>query len=178
MSVEKTYHLDLKTLLEYLRGKSATLRATLLLPRNRQPCQGYIFVRSGSVIRGYVFSPNGALLAQGQNAYTQLSSVTEWRVRIETEQVIEQELLALLQYYTLPVDVPVTSPPVPAPRQKKPLDIAMLQMFSSKQSLLLRTVFAMVNGERTVEQIKAQLNFPPNAVEEAFNILRSLGYVE
>jgi len=176
--MEKTYHLDLKTLLEYLRGKSAVLRTTITLPKNRQPCQGYLFLRNGSVIRGYVFNQAGSLLAEEQQAYTLLGAATEWRVSIDTEQATEQAFLSLAQQYSLPLPGLQTNQVVRPPYQKKALDLNALQMFSTKESLLLRSVYTLVNGERSVEQIKAQLHLSPNLIEEALGILRSLGYIE
>jgi hypothetical protein len=154
------------------------LRTTITLPKNRQFCQGYLFLRSGNVIQGYLLNQAGTLLLSGQPAYTQLSIASEWHVLIDTDQVIEQEMFKLVQHYGLPFNLSDTNPAPPAPQQKRPLNDIHLQMFSSKQSLLLRTVFALVNGERTVAQIKMQLNFPPESIEEALTILRSLGYIE
>ena len=176
--MEKTYHLDLKTVLEYLWGKSAILRTTIALAKNRQPCQGYLFLRGGNVIQSYVLNQAGVLLLSGQPAYAQLSSASEWLVRIDTDPVIEQEMFKLVQQYRLPFNPSNSNPSPSAPQQKRPLNDIQLQMFSPKQSLLLRTVFALINGERTFAQIKMQLNFPSESIEEALTILRSLGYIE
>ncbi|SRR5258708_19150768 len=176
--MEKTYHLDLKTLLEYLHGKSAVLRTSIVLPKMRQPCQGYIFLKNGQVLRSYVLDHAGTLLSEGPKANAQLSTTTEWRVQIESEQIVEQELVTLVQQYRIPSGLLSTGPAATAPHQRRPLDMAALQMFSPKQSLLLRTVFTLVNGERTVAQIKTQLNYPPNIIEETLEVLRSLGYIE
>lgn len=175
--MEKTYHLDLKTVLEYLKGNSAILRTTITLPKNRQFCQGYLFLRGGNVIQGYVLNQAGVLLLSGQYAYTQLNIANEWYVRMDTDPIIEQEIFKLVQQHGLPFNLSDMNPSQPVPRAKRPLNDTHLQIFSPKQSLLLRTVFALINGERTVAQIKTQLNYPPKSIEEALDILRSLGYI-
>ncbi len=50
--------------------------------------------------------------------------------------------------------------------------------YTSKQRLVLRTVFAMVNGERNIEQIKAQLNLSSEAVDDALIYLNSIDVIE
>ena len=58
------------------------------------------------------------------------------------------------------------------------LEAYLLNGYTSKQRLVLRTVFAMVNGERTVEQIKAQLNLSSEAVDDALNYLSSIEVID
>jgi hypothetical protein len=177
--MEKTYHLDLKTLLEYLREKSAVLRTRVTLPRNRHPGQGYLFLSKGSILRCYVLAPDATLLVDGPDAYKLLNTSVEWYVRIDTEQMIELEIQAHLQGSPPPTDIPTFNVPVEtrALRQLRPLEMAVLQHFPAKQSLLLRTVFTMVNGERTADEIKGRLRLPPQVVEEALNILRNIGVI-
>jgi len=180
--VERKYFLDLQTLLGYLQGKSAVLRTTTTLPKNRQACQGYIFLKYGKVLNCYVLSQAGALMLEGTNAYNQLSTSTEWYVRIDMEEAIEQELRSLMQRYGLTLHT--LAPPDPshatgrALRQKRPMDLAFVQQFPQNQSLLLRTVFTLVNGERTIAQIKAQLRYSPEVVDEALDMLHATGFIE
>lgn len=175
--MEKTYHLDLKTLLEYLQGKSAVLRTTLRVPQHRQKCLGYIFVVEHTV-HHYILTQDGALALAGEGAAALLSACVEWLVRIGTAQAIEQDLLLFARQYSLPLATPFPSAVEAVPRQKRPLDPFMLQGYSYGQSLVLRTVFAMINGERTVEQMKLQLRLPAQSVEEALAILRTLDVIE
>jgi hypothetical protein len=58
------------------------------------------------------------------------------------------------------------------------LEPDLLSGYSSKQRVILRTVFAMINGQRTIEQIKGHLHLSPKAVDEALNYLHWLGVVE
>lgn len=175
--MEKTYHLDLKTLLEYLQGKSAVLRTTVKVPQSRQPCQGYIFVVENTA-HHYILSGEGALLLAGKGAADLLNRSTEWQVRIGTAQAIGQDLRLFAHRYGLPLTLPPLSPAETAPRQKRVLDLSLLQQFSYGQSLVLRTVYALVNGQRTVEQMKLQLRLPAESVEEALAILRTLDVIE
>ncbi len=195
--MEKTYHLDLKTLLEFMRSKSAILRTTLTIPKQRNACQGVLYLKKDGSAHGFIFTQEGLLLFSGADAHTALSTSTEWLVRLDTEQVVEAELLALARRYGLAlgnspnhavgssppfVNLPSGSPPNHAvgraPRPKNPLDQTILQRFSARQSLTLRTVLAMVNGTRSVEQIKAQLNLSPELVEEALEVLRNIDIIE
>jgi hypothetical protein len=176
--MEKTFYLDLKTLLEYLRGKSALLSTLITLPRQRQPCQGYIFFLDGNIRHGLILNPQGALLLAGADAYARLSAGTEWRVRIDTTSTIAEEMSALFQRHGLALYPALSENTETAPRQKRMLDMAILQSFPAKQRLLLHTVFSLINGERTAMQIKAQLHFPPEAIDEALTILRSIDMIE
>lgn len=69
------------------------------------------------------------------------------------------------------------------PKQKS-LDSSLLQELPLQQRLCTRLVFAMINGERSVEEIKGRLHIPPNAVEEnnaideTVNRLRALNVIE
>jgi len=175
--MEKTYHLDLKTLLEYLQGKSAVLRTTVKVPQSRRPCQGYIFVVENTV-HHFILNEDGAVLVTGQTAADLLSGRTEWHVRIGTAREIGQDLHLFAQRYALPIALPPLSPAGGAPRQKRALDPSLLQQFSYGQSLVLRTVYALVNGQRTVEQMKLQLRLPAETVEGALAILRTLDVIE
>jgi hypothetical protein len=59
-----------------------------------------------------------------------------------------------------------------------PLEPHLLNNYSLKQRVILRTVFAMINGRRTIEQIKGQLHLSSQAVDEALNYLHWIGVVE
>ncbi len=74
------------------------------------------------------------------------------------------------------------SPPIDRdmyiPRPIAPLESHVLDDYSLKQRVILRTVFAMVDGKRTIEQIKGQLHLSSNAVDEALNYLHWIGVIE
>jgi hypothetical protein len=177
--MEKTYYLDLPTLLGYVRGKSAILRTTITFAKNQPSCQGFLFLLNASTRHCYILSQKGQLLSEGDDAYKRLSQSAEWQVRMDVEQIIGQEWLAWLQQYRLPYKLSEAETAQVIPRPKRALDALMLHQFSHPQALFLRTVFTLVNGQRTVEQIKARLpQASPQAVDDALNILRTLGAIE
>ena len=177
--MEKTYYLDLPTLLGYMRDKSAILRTTITLAKNQPPCQGILFLRPASGMYCYILSQKSRVLFEGEEAYKRLSQSTEWLVRMDAEQNIEQEWLQWLQQHNLTYNVPGPSASETIPRPKRALDALILHQFSHQQALFLRAVFTFVNGQRTVEQIKARLpQASPQMVDEALNILRTLGLIE
>ncbi|MBX5451156.1 hypothetical protein [Thermogemmatispora sp.] len=190
--MDKVYYLDLQTLLDNLQGQSAILSTTVSVPSVRGTCQGLVFVKDGTVLESLIQGPNGALLASGARAYALLSSRDQWQVRIQPD--VEQILRTMIQP-ALPESEPrpgpgsrspqAALPPAgsasfslsPVPRPLRPLDAQLLAGFSMRQRFVLRLVFTMVNGERSVEQIKAQLNLSPAVVEEALTTLRTLGVI-
>nr|BBH92651.1 hypothetical protein KTA_08500 [Thermogemmatispora argillosa] len=191
-TMDKVYYLDLQTLLDNLQGQSAILSTTVSVPTVRGTCQGLVFVKEGIVLESLIQGPNGALLASGSRAYALLSSRDQWQVRIQPD--VEQILRTMIRP-ALPEPEPkpgpgsrsaqTALPPAgtssfslsPVPRPLRPLDAQLLAGFSMRQRFVLRLVFTMVNGERSVEQIKAQLNLSPAVVEEALTTLRTLGVI-
>lgn len=177
--MEKTYYLDLPTLLGYVRGKSAMLRTTIALARNQPSGQGILFLLRANIMHCYILSQAGVLLFEGDTAYKRLSQSTEWLVRIDAEPIINQEWLTWLQQHNLAHNAPVPQTPEGIPQPKRALDALILRQFSHQQALFLRTVFTLVNGQRTVEQIKARLpQSPPQTIDDALNVLRTLDVIE
>ncbi len=76
------------------------------------------------------------------------------------------------------------SPPQKTPRleQKSPvpyrivqdLDVRQLQMYTSWQRTLLLTVFSLIDGKHTAEEIAAYAQLPSVKVEEALHVLALL----
>ncbi len=64
------------------------------------------------------------------------------------------------------------------PRIIAPLESNLLNEYSLRQRVILRTVFAMINGQRTIEQIKGQLHLSSHTVDEALSHLYQLGTIE
>ncbi len=110
-----------------------------------------------------------------------LSNKTQWQMRIDSN--IDQTFRSMRQQNTQSLQAQNTNsaPSFPfsyIPRPLGDLEPYLLNGYTSKQRLVLRTVFAMVNGERTVEQIKAQLNLSSDAVDEALMYLNSISLIE
>ncbi len=176
--MEKKYYLDLQTLLEYLQGQPALLSTEVNVPGLRGVCRGYLFLKDGAIIACMIQAPNGALVREGEVAYRLIQGNGEWQVRIDPE--IERTFWSMKQQGGEAHQEIAPSPAAiaSAPRPRRPLDPALLNQCSSKQRMILRMVFMLVNGQRTVEQIKAQLHLPAEVVEEALMSLRSMGVID
>jgi hypothetical protein len=176
--MEKAYYLDLKTLLEYLQGQQALLSTEVSVPGIRARCTGYIFFRETTIIGCLIQLLDGSVWREGEEAYRFLTENREWYVRIDLN--IEQTFRAMRQRYE-PLAQSYVPPPPPrprAPRAVKPLDAGALVQFSTKQRLLLRMVYTLVNGQRTVDQIKAQVHVPAEVVDDVLATLHNLGAIE
>lgn len=189
MSSDKIYNLDLQTLISFLQDQSALLYTMVDMPDVREPCHGYLFLRKRTIIGCQVQSQEGVLLLRDQEAYKVLSMKTHWQIRIEAD--IDATLRSMSQQVMQTVQpqrasagtstgrgIPRLFPVAYVPRVVGSLEAYLLNGYTSKQRLVLRTVFAMVNGERTIEQIKAQLNLSPEAIDDALNYLSSIEVIE
>lgn len=177
-SMEKVYHLDLPTLLEIVHGQSALLSTEIMVPALQGRCAGYLFFRHTAIIGCLVQAPNGTAWQEGEQAYRLLSASGEWRVRIDPN--IEQTFRDMKQSHYQPSQwsIPSLSPALQPPRPIRALDPTLLNQFSTQQRLILRMVFMMVNGQRTVAQIEEQLRLPTETIEAALTRLRTLGVIE
>ena len=181
MPPDKVYHIDLQTLINFLQDQSAILYTTVDIPDIGVPCHGYIFVRRRTIIACQIQAQDGVILYQDQEAYMLLSTKTQWQMRIDSN--IDQTLRSMRPQNTqdLQAQNPNSARLFPGsyiPRAIGTLESYLLNGYTSKQRLVLRTVFAMINGERNVEQIKAQLNLSSDAVDDALTYLVSIEVIE
>ncbi len=178
--MDKVYYLDLQTLLEYLQGQSALLLTEVHVPGQSGACTGYLFLKNTAIVACLIQSAGKMIVREGEQAYQLVKGSAEWRVRIDPD--IEQTYWLLKQQGGdfRPASAPLTqsSRAVSIPRPLVPLDADIIQSFPAKDRLLLRMVFTLVNGQRTAEQIKAQLRLPPEKVDEALRSLRALGIID
>lgn len=73
----------------------------------------------------------------------------------------------------------VLSPPdMLIPRARMSLEASLSDEYTTRQRVILRTVFAMINGQRTIAQMKERLNLSPEAIDEALTTLRTMGVIE
>jgi|ERR1019366_168214 hypothetical protein len=182
MSADKIYNLDLQTLINFLQEQSALLYTTVDIPDMRGPCHGYLFLRKRTIIGCQIQSPDGILLFKDQEAYRLLNTKTHWQFRIEPNIDLTLKSMRPQNTQTLqPADAGANNRLFSVsyvPRVVGSLEAYLLNGYTSKQRLVLRTVFAMVNGDRTIEQIKGQLNLSSEAVDDALNYLSSIGVIE
>ncbi len=178
--MDKVYHLDLQTLLEFLQGQAALLITQVTVPGRRAPSTGYLFFKNATIIGCLIQTADNAIWQEGEQAYQLLKDNEEWRVRMDLD--IEQTYRHMKQqsggFQQLPPAPPQPAPPAYAPRPLMPLTNALLLPFSAKQRLILRMVFMLVDGQRTPAHIKAQLRLPSEIVDEALRSLYALGVIE
>ncbi len=65
---------------------------------------------------------------------------------------------------------PQTPSPVPQP-QVRYLEHQQMQQWTTQQQHLIHTVFSMVNGQRSIADIKQQMPLPPITIDEIIRIL-------
>jgi len=181
MPSDKVYNLDLQTLINLLQDQSALLYTAVDIPDMRGPCHGYVFLRNKTIIGCQIQSQDGILLLKDQEAYRLLGTRIQWQIRVDPN--IDQTFKSMRQQdsQNLQSVSPRSAQFFPVkyiPKVVGSLEAYLLNGYTSKQRLVLRTVFAMVNGGRNVEQIKAQLNLSSEAVDDALNYLRSIGVIE
>jgi hypothetical protein len=70
-----------------------------------------------------------------------------------------------------------TDPDLYVPHVIVPLE-PLLNAYNSKQRVILGTVFAMINGQRAVWQIKAQLHLSSKTVDEVLSHMQQIGVIE
>ena len=182
MRNRKTYFLDLQTLLTYLRGQSCELTAELKVAA--KTARGSILLKEGRVVQCLLTLQNGSQIT-GEQAYKQLETCTRWQVELEPpDEKKNNSSPTLFSPYAAPAPfspAPPSSPyswSSPPLRQKRPLDPFFLQNVSMRERFIVHSVFAMVNGKRTSEEIKFQLRLSPEEVDDALNWLRMLDVIE
>jgi len=183
MHNRKLYFLDLQTLLTYLSGQSCELTAELKV--SEKVARGSILLKEGRIVHCLLSLQNG-LQITGEQAYRQLETCTQWQVELEQPEE-KKKPSPQAQFAPQPAPTPFLSTPPASPRyswsspllrQKRPLDQAFLQNLSMKERLIAHSVFAMVNGNRSSEEIKAQLRLSPKDIDDALNWLRALDVIE
>ena len=183
MRDKKTYFLDLPTLLTYLSSQSCELTTELGL--SGTTAQGSLILRDGKIVSCLLIFSNGQHLI-GEQAYQYLQKGTEWQVHLKTEE--EKKPVAppaqFPSQFFPPTPTPFSSPynygswSATPPRPKGPLDPAYLQNLSMKERLILRSVYVLINGRNSIEEIKNQLRLSPATIEQALATLRMLDVIE
>jgi len=182
MSNRKTYFLDLQTLLTYLSNQSCELFTELKI--SGKTAKGSILLKNGKIVYCVLVLQDG-LQITGEQAYKQIETCTQWQVELrqpEDENRISPSVQFSPSHVTAPflaiptgIESNIWSRPL---RQKRALDLALLQNVPMKERLILRSVYAMINGKRSNEEIKAQLRLPPDDIDAALNRLRMFDLIE
>ena len=178
MRDNKTYFLDLPTLLTYLSGQSCEVTTELSV--SGKPARGSLVLKEGTIVSCLLILSNGRQVT-GKQAYQQLQNETQWQVQLEPLEGKKPT------FSSVQVPPPSAFPPLsaphgfwlpPPPKPKRPLDPSYLQSLSIKERLTVRSVYMMVNGKNSIEEIKNQLHLSPSSIDEALTMLRMFDVIE
>lgn len=179
MRERKTYFLDLHTLLTYLNGQSCELTTELKV--SGKIARGAIVLKEGKVVDCLLTLHNGSQVV-GEKAYKQLEACDQWQVELENPEE-KRKALPPVQYSPQPTRF-LPTPPVPASnpwyplRQKRLLDPTILQNMPMKQRFAAHSVYALINGRRSNEEIRTQLRLSPTDFDDALRSLRAFDLIE
>lgn len=182
MGNQKTYFLDLQTLLTYLIDQSCELTTELKI--SGKPARGSLILKEGKIAYCTISFQNGYQIV-GEQAYKLIETCTQWQVELEKPEERKKKF-SPAQFSPQPASAPflevspasVSNPWSPPLRQKGSLDLALLQNLPIKERLVLRSVFAMINGKRSNEEIKAQLHLSSKDIDDALTRLHVLNLIE
>jgi hypothetical protein len=180
MGNQKTYFLDLQTLLTYLIDQSCELTTELKI--SGKAARGSLILKEGKIAYCRISFQNGYQIV-GEQAYKLIEACTQWQVELEKPEERKKNFPPA-QFSPSPAPflevspASVSNPWSPPLRQKGSLDLALLQNLPIKERLILRSVFAMINGRRSNEEIKAQLHLSSKDINDALKRLYVLDLIE
>jgi hypothetical protein len=186
MRNQKTYFLDLQTLLIYLADQSCELTTELKL--SGKAARGSLILKEGKIASCTISFQNGYQIV-GEQAYKLVEMSTQWQVELEKPEEKRKKFAlppAPTQFSPRLSPEPflevspssVSNPWSPPLKQKGSLDLALLQNLPIKERLVLRSVFAMINGQRSNDEIKAQLHLSSRDIDNALTRLHVLNLIE
>lgn len=177
MPNSKTYFLGLPTLLTYLHDQSCELTTEINI--SGKAARGSVVLKNGKIVSCTLIFSNGHQIT-GEQAYQQLQKSSQWQVCLETREDKKQAFSPTQFSPSMPPSFPAANNPLfSSPlRPKRPLDPAQLQSLSMKERLLVRSVYLLVNGRNSIEEIKNQLHLSPSSIDEAIAVLRMLDVIE
>jgi hypothetical protein len=153
--------------------KNGQLQAELHhVPGIRGRCKGYLHLVEGKVVSCHIED------RQGQRHQVNIAML----IQLDNERGPFEWMLVPLPDppRSSPRDLPPppsSTEPVlnsPTPQKLGSLDLEKLEGWTHRQKMMLSIVFEVVDGQRTVEDIKTDVPLPPNVVEEALRILLAL----
>jgi hypothetical protein len=171
----KTYYLNLLALIQQLGQQTVVLYTAFPrgIPEIPEPCIGTVHVQEGRIVECSIEGRSGASIS-GTKACQILRSVAAWQVKSELDKhgmgVHPSEPVtpsSLPQVQPSPLDTVI-------PQRNIPLLPGHLDGLTAKERILLRSVLALINGQRSVEQIKMQMNLLPETVERIIWQLQSM----
>lgn len=133
----------------------------------RGSCTAYIDLDKGQVVSCYMEDSKGQRYSSTKADLCRLDEEKgpfEWSLQPQN---------------AAPLNTPASIPPVTPSKLKAPvphrlvqhLDAWQLQVYTSWQRTLLQTIFSLVDGQHTIEEIAIYSQLPPAKVEEALRVL-------
>jgi len=159
----KTYYQNLLTLVQELGQQPVSLYTAFPggVPGIAEPCIGAVHVQEGKIIECVIEGRSGASI-RGTAAFQILQPVAVWQVQARSDRNMD-----ITPSNPTPSSLPQVSSSlnVIIPHRNMPLLPGHLDGMSAKDRIALRSVLALVNGQRSVDQIKMQMHIPPETVE-------------
>jgi hypothetical protein len=161
----KIYYLNLLALIPQLGLQKVALYTAFPhgVPEIPEPCIGTVHVQNGRIVECSIEGRSGASI-NGTKAFQILRTVAAWQVKSESDPMTPSSLPQVLPS---PLDKVI-------PQRNMPLLPGHLDGLTAKERILLRSVLALINGQRSVEQIKTQMHLPPETVERILHQLYNL----
>ena len=163
----KIYYLDLLTLVESLQVDAAILSTQLPkgAPGLAEPCMGYVRIQQGRITDWRIEGRSGKKIS-GQQVLQFLQTIQQWQVELQQgtpgESTNRDRSSVLSQNPTQ--YSPALGPAEYIPRPVAPLHTHTLQNYSTRDRMLLRMVYTMIDDQRTIQQIKGQLHLPTQTI--------------
>jgi hypothetical protein len=138
------------------------------VPGIRGQCKAYIELDKGQVMSCYLEDGKGHRYSSTKADLCRLDEEKgpfEWSLQ-------PRKIVASNTTSPLPPQTPRPEQKAPVPhRLVQRLDASQLQMYTSWQRTLLLTVFSLIDGKHTLEEIAARAQMPTMKVEEALHVL-------
>lgn len=156
-----------------LYRKSGTLSAEVRsIPGIRGQGQAYIEFVQGKVVACYVLDRKGERHQVLKDLLIQLDSEKgpfNWVFRENTDHMPSPSPAA--ESFAQPQ--PISRSPIPQPLIYT-LDPKQLQQWTPQQQHYLHQVFSLIDGQRSIDEIKYVILLPPTIVDEAIRVLIAL----
>lgn len=155
--------------------KSGVLTAEVRsVPAVRGTCQAYLELVQGKVVSCYLLDRKGERHHVTQELLVQLDEAKGpfgWTFRASADPVFAAS--SPEQAFQAPAQ-PAARPPIPRPLVRS-LDFRQFQhWWTPQQQRCLQMIFALVDGQRSVDELKSQILLPPLVVDEGIRILLEL----
>nr|BBH86047.1 hypothetical protein KTC_07980 [Thermosporothrix sp. COM3] len=178
------YHLDLMTIVDTFSNHPITLQTSLPdgVPGTliKDPCVGIVYAQGGVITSSAITGPNGVIL-KGDPALDILLQIHIWNVTVgaESNEPTQPPPVPVEEAIPQPIEASparsLISSPIPV-RQSSYLPEQFAGR-TSRERVVLRTIFMLIDGKRSIDDLKGQLHLPPQVIEGALEALRQVGLI-